>query len=343
MLTFEHADPRDLAAVDDRSRSLRSPLRLRLYAWVADWGVSLFFVGMVLYFSVTTHNFLTVDNFLNIGNFAAGPGIIAAGFTLCLIAGEVDLSMGPAVAAAGMVMAVLLVHGHGLAVALVGLVATGIVIGFVNSILVVGLGVSSFIATLAVYFVLQGFGPYLGGQTFLPPSAHVLTHVAQLHVGKVPLSLLVLLSVYAAGYVFLNFTVAGSYVYATGGNREAARRAGIRVDRLTVGLYVLNGLLAALVACVIVGRTGFISPDPIIGTSSGLMLASLAAVLIGGMDLSGGAGRIERTLLGAILVGVLQNGLTLAGASEYAQIAATGVVFIAAVTLSALGRTATRR
>jgi ribose transport system permease protein len=343
MLTVGHADPLDRASVDDRLRSLRRPLRLRLYAWAANWGVGASFVGLVVYFGLTAHNFLTVDNFLNIGNFAAGPGILAAGFTICLIAGQVDLSMGPAVAATGMVMAVLLVHGHGLAVALAAMVGAAIVIGLVNAILVVGLRVYSFIATLAVYFVLEGFGPYLGGQTFLPPSAHALTEFAQYHVGRVPISLFVLVAVFAAAYVFLNYTVAGSHVYATGGNREAARRAGIRVDRLTVGLYVVNGLLAALVACIIVGRTAYISPDPMIGTASGLMLASLAAVLIGGMDLSGGAGRVERTLLGALLVGVLQNGLTLAGSSEYTQISATGVVFIAAVTVSALGRTATRR
>jgi ribose transport system permease protein len=319
------------------------PFRLRIYSAAAEWGVVVFFFATIAYFGATAPHFLSVDNFLNIGNFAAGPGILAAGFTICLIAGQIDLSMGPAVAATGMVLAVTLTHGHGLGLALVGLVATGIVIGLVNAILVVGFRVYSFIATLAVYFVLQGFGPYLGGQTFLPKSAHLLNSAARAHVGRVPVALIVLLVVYCAGFVFLNYTVIGAHVYATGGNREAARRAGIHVDSLSTSLYVVNGLLAALAACVIVGRTGYISPDPTIGTASNLMLPSLAAVLIGGMDLSGGAGRIERTLLGALLVGVIDNGLTLSGESQYTQIAATGVLFIAAVTLSALGRTATRR
>jgi ribose transport system permease protein len=319
------------------------PFRLRVYSAAAEWGVVVFFVGAIAYFGATAPHFLSVDNLLNIGNFAAAPGILAAGFTICLIAGQIDLSMGPAVAATGMVLAVTLTHGHGLGLALLGLVATGIVIGLVNAILVVGFRVYSFIATLAVYFVLQGFGPYLGGQTFLPNSAHLLSSAARAHIGRVPLALILLLAVYGAGYLFLNYTVLGSHVYATGGNREAARRAGIRIGSLSTSLYVLNGLLAGLAACIIIGRTNYISPDPTIGTASSLMLLSLSAVLIGGMDLSGGAGRIERTLLGALLVGVINNGLTLSGASAYTQITATGVLFIAAVTLSALGRTATRR
>lgn len=322
---------------------IHRPFRLQVCSAAAEWGVVVFFVGAIAYFGATAPHFLSLDNFLNIANFAAGPGILAAGFTICLIAGQIDLSMGPAVGATGMVLAVTLTHGHGLGLAVAALAVTGIAIGLVNSLLVVGFRVYSFIATLAVYFVLQGFAAYLGGQTFLPRSAHLLTTASRAHVGRVPIAVVVLLAVYGAGYCFLNYTVVGAHVYATGGNREAARLAGIRVGSLSSSLYVLNGLLAALAACVIVGRTNFISPDPTIGTASNLMLPSLAAVLIGGMDLGGGAGRIERTLLGALLVGVIDNGLTLSGASEYAQITATGVLFIAAVTLSALGRTATRR
>jgi ribose transport system permease protein len=296
--------------------------------------------GLFVYFSFRAGNFLTVANLLNVGNFAAGFGIVAAGFTIALIAGQIDLSLGPLVAASGIVMARMLEQaGTSLLVAILAALGFALVVGLVNGVLVVDFGVYSFIATLAVFFFLQGLGPKIGNNLFLHSSgAKSLTAFAQAKVGRVPVPLLVLLGIYIVCYVLMSHTKFGWHAYATGSNASAALRAGIPVNLIYRSVFLINAVLATVAMCIIVGRDEYVSTDPAIGTGANLLLSSLAAVLIGGLDFSGGGGGVERTLIGVAFVGVLQNGLTLEGANSYIQIAATGIAFLLGVTLSALGR-----
>jgi ribose/xylose/arabinose/galactoside ABC-type transport system permease subunit len=309
--------------------------------FLVDNGTLVGLVGLVVYFSLRAHNFLTVSNLLNVGNFAAGFGIVAAGFTIALCAGQVDLSIGPLVATSGIVAGLLLEHVHtSLAVAVLGALGVALGFGLVNGVLVVDLGVYSFIATLAVFSFLQGFGPWVGSNVFLnSPASKELVSFAQAKVGRVPVPLLVLLGVYAACYVLLSHTRFGWHVQATGGNPSAALRAGIRVNLVYRAVFLIDAALVALAACILVGRASYVSTDPFIGTGSDLTLSTVAAVLISGLDFSGGGGgRIERTLVGVAFIAVLQNGLTLQGQNSYVQIAATGIAFLLGVTVSSVAR-----
>ena len=289
--------------------------------------------ALLIFFSIASPYFLTQQNLLNIGLAVSISGIMAAAITVGLIAGQLDLSIGAVVGLSSVVTAIGIERFNlpaPLAV-LLGLAAAAVV-GVINGILVVDVGINAIIVTLAMALTLRGFASmFTGGQT-IPLTDGVLQGFINSRPLGIPVPIYLVVIVFALLYVFLTHTRGGWHVYAVGGNPSASLRAGINVKLIYRGVFLLTAIAAAVGAMISTGRAG--AGGPFFG--NGAEFDVLTAVLLGGIGLGGGAGRIERTLAGVVLIGVLNNGLTLLSVDAYVQATVRGAVFVLAVVLGAI-------
>jgi ribose transport system permease protein len=311
----------------------RRALPRRALDLLLDYGIFVALGAIFVYFSLASPYFLSTKNLLNIAQAIAPTGILAAGLTIALIGGQVDLSIGAVVGVTSVIIALLVTdHGQSLSVAIMVAVGAAILGATANGILVVNLGINSIIATLAVGSVIRGVAFILAkGQTITINHPGFQEFIYARPLG-VPVPVYILIGVYAVAFVFLRYVRLGWHIYAAGGNPSAALRAGIPVTLIYRLLFLLCSLLAALAGVITTARAA--SGQAIFGT--GTELDVLTAVLLGGIGLGGGAGKIERTLAGVLLIGVLANGLTLLNVPSYYQQIVRGIAFVLAVTLDGI-------
>lgn len=283
-----------------------------------------------------TDNFLSVGNLQNIALQSSINGIIAVGMTAAILTSGVDLSVGAVVALSGTVCAGLMVNSS---VPMPLAVVSGLLIGFAagifNGYCVASLRMPPIIVTLATMGIARGLALiYTSGYPIdgLPDSFAFLG-AGELAGIKVPI--LIMLLTYGVAFVLLNMAPFGRYVYAIGGNEEATRLSGVRVSRYKLLVYALSGLTAALAGIVQAARVTSGQP----GVGMGFELDAIAAVVMGGTSIAGGRGAILGTLVGALLLGVLNNGLNIMGVSPYVQLVAKGGIVLLAIFIS---REATR-
>jgi len=276
-----------------------------------------------------TPHFATVDNLLNVLDQTATIGVLAAGMTFVILTGGIDLSVGSLVALAGIAFAAASRAAAPAAVAaLVGVTAGGLC-GLANGLLVTAGRLPPFIATLGTMSVARGAALLLTGGRPLsgfPPAVRAIAHATPLGI---PAPVLLMLAVYAVSHLVLKRTVLGRYVYAVGGNEVAAALSGVDVRAWKTAVYVISGITSAITALLLVARLD--SAQPVAGI--GYELDAIAAVVIGGASLMGGAGSALGTLVGALLLSVLRNGLNILDVSSYLQQVAVGVVIIVAVVI----------
>ena len=299
-----------------------SRMRRRLPETAALAGV-LIVLGII--FTTQSKYFLTPDNFINILTNAAVIGIIAAPVTLLLVAGQFDLSVGSGAAFIGVVMA-WAAPQLGIPTAVILCILAGLAIGVVNGFAVTVLGINALITTLAMLAILRGLGQVLaGGQTLL------LSGFSDLGVARpflnVPVPVLIFIAVVIITALAMRYTVFGRSMYAIGANPVAARLTGIRT-RTTIFIgFLLSGLAVVIGGLILVSQLGAASPN----AASGLELSVVTAVILGGASLAGGRGTIVGTMLGVLILGVLNNGLTLMNINSFWQDVARGVLLLAAV------------
>lgn len=300
---------------------------------ILDLGIYVALIALFIFFSLTSPFFLTGRNLLNIGSAVAVIGVLAAGMTIALIAGQLDLTVGANVALTSVVIAGS-IQDFGVPVpvaVLIGL-AVGAAIGLLNSVLIVAVGINSIIATLAFGIVLRGLALILTAGQVIPLTKSTLQDSINAQPFVLPVSVWILVVVYLLAWVVMSSTRAGWHVYGVGGNASASSRAGIKVNRVYIGVFVTTGVLAALGGVITAGTSGGGGPN----YANGAEFDVLTAVLLGGIGLNGGGGKIQRTLAGVFLIGILNNGLTLLSVDTYYQQLARGAVFVLAVVLSAL-------
>jgi ribose transport system permease protein len=276
---------------------------------------------------IATPYFATLDNLRNVAEQSTVIGTLAVGMTFVILAGGIDLSVGSVVALAGIVLAMLLRSGVPTAVAVSGAVASGVAAGLLNGVLVTIGRLPPFIATLGTMSVARGLALLLADGRPISGFPEGLRALASTRVGGLPVSVLLMLGLFAVAHLVLSRTVLGRVTYAIGGNAEAARLAGIPVRTFTTVTYAIAGASAALCATLLLARLD--SAQPIAGI--GYELDAIAAVVIGGTSLLGGSGSVLGTLVGALIMSVLRNGLNLLGVSSYVQQIAIGTVIVVAV------------
>ena len=298
--------------------------------------IALFFMCLVLI--VLTDNFMTTDNFWNVMRQISVNVCISVGMTLVILTAGIDLSVGSVLALCGAITAGLLKYGIGipsanlfigftvLGAVIAGLLAGGFM-GFVNGYAVTKFNVPSFVATLAMLTMARGF-------TMLWTAGHPITGLGEsfgfLGTGwflGIPMPVWISGLVVIAAVILTTKTRFGRYIYAIGGNENAARLSGIPINKVKTWVYVLAGMLAAIGGVLVTARLD--SAQPNAGMS--YELDAIAAVVIGGTSLAGGRGTILGTVLGAMIIGVLNNGLVLLNVSPFWQQVIKGVVILLAV------------
>ena len=285
------------------------------------------FVGVAL--SLLTDTFLSVANFTNVARQISINGILAVGVTFVLLTAGVDLSLGSVVALSGVACATFAHPGdHSVFVPIAVGLLTGAACGLVNGVLVTRGGVAPFIVTLGMMTIARGLALIVSGGRPVADMSNELTALAGDFIG-IPIPVLCFAGVAAAAWFFLRNFRLGRHIYAVGGNENAARAAGISVDRVKLVAYGLCGLLTGLAGVVLAARITTGQPN----AGQAYELDAIAAVVIGGTSLAGGIGTITGTLLGVLLIGIINNGLDLMGVSSYYQAVIKGVIIVGAVWL----------
>jgi ribose transport system permease protein len=287
----------------------------------------LFVLGVVL--TILTPHFLTVSNLLNVAQQTSINAIIAAGMTFVIISGGIDLSVGSILAVAGVVLGSAIAHEHSLPMAVAACVGVGLVCGAANGILIAFGRLPPFIATLGMMSVARGIALLLTQGRPISGFPGSLRFVAVGELLRIPMPIIAMVLVYGAAHFLLSRTKLGRYAYAIGGNEQATRLSGVNVKFYKTLIYALSGLLSGLAAVVLTARLN--SAQPIAGIM--YELDAIAATVIGGTSLMGGEGRMSGTLIGALIMGVLRNGLNLLDVSSYVQQTVIGSVIILAVFL----------
>lgn len=301
---------------------------------ILDVGIYAALVGLVIVFSLTSPYFLTTSNFLNIGQAVAVSGILAAGITVALIAGQLDISFGAVVGLSAVVIARLTTEGWPMWVAILGALVAGLLVGVLNGVLIVTLNIVSIISTLAVGTAVTGLAYLLSsGQVVQVTGAEKLAWV-NWRLAGLPIPVIILIVVYILGWILLAKTKVGSHIYAVGGNASAALRAGIPIRSIYFGVLILSSALAVLAGVLVAASTA--AGDPSYGAADTFTV--LGAVLLSGIGLAGGTGSVQRTLVGVLIIGVLANGLVLLNVQSYYAQLINGTVLVLAVVMDALRR-----
>jgi ribose transport system permease protein len=301
-----------------------------------DFGIAVVLILEIIIFSQVSPYFLTADNLLNISLQASVTAIIAAGMTFVILTAGIDLSVGSIVAFAGVVTTSLikleLPVFYSLAVGISAGLLFGAFSGYLAGTFVTRLKITPFIVTLALMTIWRGAAfVYTEGRPVweLPES---FSFLGTGRILGIPFPTIIMIFVFVASHIVLTKTRFGRYVYAVGGNYEAARLAGIKTNFILISVYVISGVLASLSGVLLASRINSGQPN----AGLGYELDVIAAVVVGGTSLFGGRGTIIGTFFGSMLIAVLRNGLNLLNVGSYVQQVIIGVVILLAVLIDQL-------
>lgn len=300
-------------------------------AWLMEQKSLIALLVLIVIVSTLSPNFFTVNNLFNILQQTSVNAIMAVGMTLVILTSGIDLSVGSLLALTGAVAASMVGAEVNALVAVAGALALGAAIGACTGVIVAKGKVQAFIATLVMMLLLRGVTRvYTDGSPINTGFSDNADLFGWFGIGRplgIPTPVWLMIIVFAAAWYMLHHTRLGRYIYALGGNEAATRLSGINVDRIKIAVYALCGLLAALASVIEVARLS--SAQPMAG--NGYELDAIAAVVLGGTSLAGGKGRIVGTLIGALILGFLNNGLNLLGISSNYQMIVKAVVILLAV------------
>jgi putative xylitol transport system permease protein len=296
---------------------------------LADYGIVVAFVVLCAALSVANENFMTWGNWVNVLRQTSINGILAIGMTYVILTGGIDLSVGSLLAVAAMVTGSMVTGDNPapMGVAVAAGLAVGTVLGAFNGLIVARLSVAPFVVTLGMLSVARGLTfIYSDGMPIanLSPS---FRYLGQGMLGGIPVPVIVLAITFGVFWFILNHTTFGRYIYAVGGNVKSAKTSGIRTRLVVFSAYAISGLLSALAGLILTARTTSALPQAGVAYE----LDAIAAVVIGGTSLNGGVGTLTGTLVGALIIGVINNGLDLMGVSSYYQQVIKGAIIVAAV------------
>jgi len=308
------------------------PVKRRISkAWLLEQKSLIALLVLIAVVSSMSSNFFSLNNIFNILQQTSVNAIMAVGMTLVILTAGIDLSVGSLLALTGAVAASVVGLEVNVMVAVAASLGLGAAIGAVTGVIVAKGRVQAFIATLVMMLLLRGITMvYTDGSPVNTGFTATADAFGWFGIGRplgVPTPIWIMAVVFAAAWYMLHHTRLGRYIYALGGNEAATRLSGISVDRVKIIVYSLCGLLAALAGVIEVARLS--SAQPTAGT--GYELDAIAAVVLGGTSLSGGKGRIMGTLIGALILGFLNNGLNLLSVSSYYQMIVKAVVILLAV------------
>lgn len=296
-----------------------------------NWFVYFVLIGLIVVFAVLNKVFLSTDNFESIGRQTAMVSIIAFGATFVITTGNIDLSVGALVGLVGVVAAMCMRAGFGIPLSSLMGILTGVGFGFANGVLVAKAKIPAFLVTLGTMGIARGLA-----LTVTNTKAVIIMNedFTQLwgagSVMGIPTSILWTAVLFALAIWLYHYTTFGNYVKAVGGNQTAAVYSGVKVEKVTIWVFVLAGFMAAIAGLLMAARLKSGRPE----VGDGMELDAVAAVILGGTALSGGRGKMVNTLIGSLIMGVIVNGLIIMGVQTNIQLIIKGIIIIAAVSLS---------
>lgn len=303
------------------------------------FGSLFFLVALWVILGIASPNFRTAGNFFNVALQTSVLAIVAMGMTYAMLTGGIDLSVGSVIALSSAFSAGLAAQaatltpgtyaGQGLPpqVAIIGGILVGGLIGLINGLLIVLGRIPPFVATLATLAIARGLTLLYTGGYVIPAITPALVYLGSGMVGPVPVPVIVMVILFFLMLWILNDTRFGMHVFAVGGNPETTRLAGVNVALITVAVYVISGMMAGIGGALTMGRLNSAQPQVAVGFE----LDAIAAPVLGGVSLFGGVGSMQGALIGAFIIGSLNNGMGLLGTDPYLQQVIKGVVFVAAV------------
>ncbi len=293
--------------------------------------VALVVVGALI--SLYTPYFLTTNNLMGVFRAFSLTAIMSIGMVMVIITGGIDLSVGSAMGLASLVTALCFEAGFSTGGSVAAGLSVGVAFGFINGALITMIGLPPFIATLGTLSIGRGLMYMIThGVPVTPTPPDAFSILGQGYLGPVPVPVVIMMVLMAIFALIMRRTRFGRHIYATGGNENAARLSGVKVDRVKLAVYVLSSTIAAAAGVIAFSR--YLSAEPASGFGSELDV--IAAAAIGGASLAGGVGSVSGAVIGAALVGVIANGVVLLNINTYAQQAITGGVILIAVSLDVL-------
>lgn len=297
----------------------------------AKYGIYIAFAILFIILSITSESFLTSTNIINILRQVSIIGIVAIGMSFVIITGGIDLSVGSIMALSAVVAASFAKadSSYSIFIPIIIGITVGLASGLINGVLVARWKVAPFIATLGMMTAARGLAMvYTDGRPVIGLSSSY-NNIGSGYILGFPIPVVAFLVIVLVGIFILNFTVFGRHVFATGGNEQSAKLSGIHTSSVKIGVYAISGLLAGVGGMVLSSR--IMSGSPVLG--QGYELDAIAAVVIGGTSLFGGVGSLLGTLIGVLIIGVMNNGLDLLNVSSYYQQILKGAIIVIAVLL----------
>jgi ribose transport system permease protein len=313
----------------DKLLSAQISSSLRATRLLSQYGAVAMLLVLLVLVSLTTPQFFTLNNLTNVARQVSINAIIAAGMTFVIITAGIDLSVGSLVAMSACMAMVIIDRTGGSLMGVVAGILAGALGGAANGALVAWARIPPFIATLAGLTVFRGLALILTGGVPIVRFEGGFRFLGQGDIGGIPFPIILMVVVVAAMHIVLTRTAFGTYVYAVGGNEESSRLSGIKVTWIKFWVYVLSGFLTGIAGMVLMGRLS--SAQPAVG--EGFELDAIAAVVLGGTSLMGGRGSVWNTLMGALVIGVINNGMNLLGVHTHYQLLAKGTIIVLAVLL----------
>ncbi len=326
----------------DKALPIRPAGESRVAKLVANNSTLLVLIALLIIFGLTTNNFLLPINLVNIGRQMAVVSVLAIGMTLVILVGGIDLSVGSMLFLCASLSAWEIQGGMATPLAIAIGMGAATLVGLANGILVEIVGISPVIVTLGTMIGIRGLAQVITNNAQILVTDPFFNTIAVTHTPasadhkwpELPLMVIIVFALYAIAAVLMRQSFFGRYIYAVGGNEAAARLCGVPVKTVKVLTYVLSGFTAGIGGLLIAATTGVVSTN----LGSGFEFFTIAAVVLGGTRLSGGVGRVEKTLIGAIILYMVLNFMTLRHVPTEWQQAATGLLVLAAVVVDRLAR-----
>ena len=289
------------------------------------------FLGLIaisIFVGIASPSFFTEYNIISVLRQASINGLLAFGLTVVIISGGIDLSVGSILAVSSMVMALMINSGTNPFIAMIVALLIGAAVGIINGVLIAKGKLQPFIATLGTMMVFRGATLYISnGVPASKLGEGLIGWIGRGYFLGIPIPVYVLIIIFLIFHYFLRNTTFGKRIYAIGGNEKAARLSGVNVEKNLIYIYMISGILAALAGIILTSRVDSAVPT----AGQGYELTAIAAAVIGGTSLAGGKGRAVGTIVGALIIAVIVNGLNLVGTSPYLQQIITGLVIVFAV------------
>ena len=301
---------------------------------LGKYGIILVLIALCILFGMLSPVFFRFENIINIFRQVAIVGIVAVGMTFVILTGGIDLSVGSIIGVSSVFTAQLMLGGMSAPWAVVLTIATCSLFGLFNGVIVNELFIPPLVATLGTMTALRGVAFIISGGLPVFGFSNTISSLGQGYLWIIPVPVIIMAITFVLGFVLLNSTRFGRYVYGVGGNEEATRLSGIGVKRIKILVYTISGFLSGIAGIILLSRLD--SGQPTAG--QGYEMDVITAVVIGGVSISGGEGNIGLVIAGVFIMGVLSNGMILLNINDYVQWVVKGFVLVAAVGFDRVSR-----